>query len=152
MLVLRLAEHFAERASEWILSGILVTLGISVLLMNHDVWSLPPYHGLAALMPQWLCGALSTAIGLARICALYVNGTRRRSPHLRALGAFLAGFFWLQLTLGLLAAPQWALSAAIVPWLFVAEVWNVYRAARDARLSDMRFRPVEGVVPDARGT
>lgn len=149
MIFLRLSEHFADRASEWVLSGCLLTIGLNVLLMDSAIWQSPVYASLATLLPQYVCGALALSIGLGRVIALYINGTRRRSPHARAIGAFFAVFFWLQLALGLLAAPTVAFSAAIVPWLLVAEIWNVHRAARDARLSDMRMWPVEGAAPDA---
>lgn len=145
MPLMRIAEHFSERVSEWILSGMLVTWGLQCLHVPAEFWNDPIYAGIAKIMPKTMFGVVALSLGLGRMVALYINGAKRRTPHARAVGAFLSCFLWMQLTLGLLSAGS-ALGNSIIPWVFVAEMWNVYRAARDARLADMKLWPVEGAI------
>lgn len=147
--ILRISEHFAERATEWIMSGMLLTWGVNCLITSDQVWNDPVYQGIAKMMPKEWFGFLAIAIACGRIIALYINGTRQKSPHARAVFSFLAVFPWFQLLLGFLDSDRAGLGIAVVPWLIAAEVWNVYRAARDARLSDMNFVAIEGIRPSA---
>lgn len=139
-MLISLHEHFPIRVTDWLLSAILFSWGLTVLFLRPDVWALPTYSGLASVASQFTWAAVAIAVGLARLGALFVNGAVRRSPHLRGLGAFVAIFIWVQLSLGLMFSDAAGASVAVYPWLAFADIFNVYRAARDARASDNRAR------------
>lgn len=135
-MLISLHEHFRVRATDWLLSAILFSWGLNILAMKPEVWSLPIYSGLASIAPQQTWSIYAIGLGLVRIGALFVNGAIQRSPHARMIGAFLAIFIWVQISLGLIASNASGDGVSIFPWLAFADAFNCYRAARDARESD----------------
>jgi hypothetical protein len=103
-------------------------------------WSQPVYSGLARLGSANTWAFFAFCLGALRLAALTINGAWRPSPHLRAAGAFLACFMWLQISLGVMTADVKAAELAIFPWLLLADIYNVFRASSDARVSDDRAR------------
>jgi len=140
MVILKLTKTFPVRVCEWLLSGIMVSWGISVWNHSNQAWNTPAYSGLSRIADQHSWGAIICTIGILRLCALVRNGGWRPSPHLPAAGAFLACFAWLQLSLGFLTADLVSAGIAIYPWLLLADIYNVFRASSDARISDERAR------------
>lgn len=136
MMILKLQTHFPLRVADWLTAGILLSWGIACLNIEPAVWSLPIYSGLRTFASQETWGTLSTVLGATRMIALFINGSMRRTPHIRALGAFFTVFIWLQLTLGMFVSATPTIAIAIYPWLCLADMYNVYRAAQDARESD----------------
>lgn len=137
-MLVSLHEHFKIRVTDWLLSAILLSWGFALFAVDPRVWDLPTYTGLSRIASQYCWAAAASMIGAARIAALFINGAIRRSPHLRCIGAFLAIFIWVQLSLGLLYSDLVGPGIAIWPWLAFADMFNVYRAAMDARASDHR--------------
>lgn len=140
MVILKLTKTFPVRVCEWLLAGIMVSWGIAAWNHTDDRWADPVYSGLARIADQHAWGAIVCTIGLLRVAALVRNGGWRPSPHLRAMGAFLACFAWLQISLGLFAAELVTTGIAVYPWLLLADIYNVFRASSDARESDERAR------------
>ena len=91
-------------------------------------------------------------VGAFRLAALFVNGAVRRSPHVRWAGAFLSCFVWLTLSFAMFLAEVVSIAVVIYPWLLMAESYNVYRAAQDARASDFKAKAARGTLVDAAGT
>lgn len=142
MVIVKLTKTFPVRVCEWLLAGMMVSWG--VVMWNHDAaqFSNPAYSGLSRIADQHAWGAIVCSIGLLRLAALFRNGGWRPSPHLRAGGAFLACFVWLQISLGFMSAESVTTGIAIYPWLLLADIYNVFRATSDARDSDDRARMV----------
>lgn len=143
-MMVSLHEHFPLRITDWLLSAIMLSWGLTLIAVDPQVWALPTFSGLNWIASQLACAAVATVIGLARIAALIVNGAIRRSPHLRLIGAFLSIFIWVQLSLGVLYSELVGPGIAIFPWLAIADLFNVYRAAEDARASDDRAKRLHG--------
>lgn len=148
-MILKLQDHFAVRVADWLVAGCLVSWGMALLGAPAEIWNHPIHSELAKLGSQTFWGAFAMALGTVRLGALFVNGAVRRTPHLRALGAFLTLFIWSQLLLGLLASTLPSNAAIFYPWLLLADMYNVYRAAQDAKFSDLRARALEGAAKDA---
>lgn len=138
MMILSLQKTFPIRVTEWLLAGIMFSWSIVCWQVSASEWDTPFYAGLAVLGDANTWAFFAFVIGAGRIAALAINGAWRPSPHLRAAGAFLACFMWLQITLGIMAADLTAFGMAIYPWLLIADIYNVFRASHDARLSDER--------------
>jgi hypothetical protein len=136
-MLISLHEHFKVRVMDWLLSAILLSWGFTLFSVDPRIWALPTYSGLHfASQTTW--AVVATGIGLARLIALFINGSLRRSPHARLIGAFLTIFIWVQLSLGIFYGDIVGPGIAVFPWLAFADMFNVYRAAMDARTSDNR--------------
>ncbi len=143
MMIVKLQQHFPLRVTDWLLGGILTTWGLVCLSLPASSWELTTYAGLRPLASQMQWGIVALGIGFARMIALFVNGALRRTPHLRGVGAFLSVFIWLQLSFALFNTEIATIGIAIYPWLFLADIYNVYRASQDARDSDMRWKALQ---------
>lgn len=137
-----LADHFPARRSEWVLAGMMVLWG-SLLLAPGPIFNQSPaWAMLAAWAPEAVWGWSAVLIGCFRLLALLINGTfykswyGRWSPHVRGLASFLSCFIWLQLSIGLLAAPYLTTGLAVYPGLLLLDLMNVVAAASDAGKMD----------------
>lgn len=148
MMIVRLQSHFGLRVCDWLLACLTGSVGFALLNLPPDVWNQPSLVGLRQFASQGAWGGTLIVLGSARLIALVINGAMRRTPHVRGLGAFLTCFVWTELSLGLLAFGGWTIAIGIFPWLLIADLYNVYRAAQDARASDNRASSV--VLRDAR--
>lgn len=140
MMIVKLTKTFPVRVMEWLLAGIMLSWSIVCWQLTPVEWQSPVYVGMARLADANTWAFFAFWIGLLRLACLTINGAWRPSPHLRAAGAFLACFMWLQITLGAMAADLRITAIAIYPWLLLADIYNVFRASHDARLSDERAR------------
>jgi hypothetical protein len=138
-MLISLHEHFKIRITDWLVSAILLSWGFALFAVRPEVWALPTFSGLRMWnTSQQFWATLTTCVALIRIGSLFVNGAVRRSPHLRGFGAFLSVFVWFQLSLGIMFGDMVGPAVAIFPWLMLADIFNVYRAAGDARGADER--------------
>lgn len=135
-MLVSLHDHFPIRVTDWLLSAILFCWGLTLFSIHPTVWDLPIYDGLNDIAAQNTWASVATVIGLARLVALFINGTVRRSPHLRLIGAVLSGLIWLQVSMSLMFSDMSTAAAAIYPWLALADAFNGYRAAKDAGTAD----------------
>lgn len=140
MMILKLTKTFPIRVMEWLLAGIMFSWSIVCWKLTPAEWASPLYSGMARLADANTWAFFAFWIGATRLAALAINGAWRPSPHLRAAGAFLACFVWLQISLGMMTANITATGIAVFPWLLLADIYNVFRASHDARVSDDRAR------------
>ena len=143
-----LRETFPARASEWALGAMLFNWSV-VLSLNPTLFEEGrSYSELARWMSQdawvWLC----LAVGGARLLVLAINGAWRRSPHARAIAAFVSCFFWFQITLGMIGAGTWSTGLAIYPVLFMLDAFNAIRSMGEAGFSDAIHKRVGKNGPD----
>lgn len=132
-MVVDLGRHFAVRASEWALAGMAAGYGVALLWPGDTFGLSPAYSFMGALATEETWGLAALTIGLIRLVALFVNGTYRRSPYIRAGTAFLCVGLWTAIALGLSAGDAHAPAPELVvyPVLTALDVWNVYRSMRD---------------------
>ena len=151
MMVVKLSKSFPIRVTEWLLAGIMLSWSIACWNLRPADWHSPLYAGLTRIADNDTWAFFAFWIGVIRLAALTINGAWRPSPHLRAAGAFLACFMWLQIALGIFTSAVSSVSIAIYPWLLLADIYNVFRASHDARLSDDRAKAAQsrGVVKGA---
>lgn len=131
-----LRETFPTRASEWAVGLMLFNWSL-VLTFNDGLFiGRESYSMLAAIAPQSWWAAACLTIGGGRLIVLGINGMWRRTPHLRAAGAFLSCFFWFEIAVGMAASGVWATGMAIYPVLFLLDVYNAMRVANEAGRTD----------------
>ena len=128
---------FEARMSEWALSISIVLWGLIVLNEPGRFEGSRAYGDFLYLMPQTAWGLGAFMIGASRLMVLFFNGLLRRSPHLRAITAFMSCFLWMQISLGLFAADGFT-ALAMYPVALGMDIVNVMRAAREAGIVDTR--------------
>lgn len=143
MIAVRLPSHFPARATEWMLASMKLSWGL-ILLSPADIFALPNMRAMPNIAPQAVWGWVGVIAGMAHLTALYVNGTRRRSPHLRAFCSWIGSMFWFEVMLGMYESGVPSTGWAIYPWMFAFSTYNITRAMGDARLSDIRARETIG--------
>lgn len=139
---MRLPSHFPVRATEWFLAAMKTSWGV-LLLLAPDIFTAQPTAPLFtgfSFFPQVLWGWIALTAGTFHLGALYVNGTRRRSPHVRGFCSGVGTVFWSLVLYGLIKTGVLNTGLAIYPWFVAFSVYNIVRAMHDAGLSDQRAR------------
>lgn len=131
MLIYDLKKHFPPRAVEWLISGLLLSWGISVLMQPGMFESNPAFHYMTMIGGQIHWGLCALIVGSARGVALFVNGAWRRTPIIRIFAAFISAFIWTQILIGLLHSPIPTTALAFFPWFIAADFYSVFRAGAD---------------------
>jgi hypothetical protein len=136
MLILRIPTptHFRVRALEWGLSAVLVSSG-AIMFDSYRTLDAPLFSQLRVWGDDYFWGTVFLVVGIARLAALYVNGSWVPSPWVRMITAVFSAIIWSLITLGLFAQNNAYLLLAIFPWFVLADIYSVGRAAADARLS-----------------
>lgn len=135
-----LRETFPARASEWALATILLNWS-TILYLNPTLFAtVPSFSIISEIAPQPVWLALCGLAGGARLVILLINGAWRRSPHARAVGAFVSCFFWFEISVGLFLAGTWGTGLAVYPVLLLLDSFNVLRAGGEAGLSDDKHK------------
>lgn len=128
-------KSFDVRLSEWGLALVMLLVG-SILLGPDELFSRPSFDLLARVASEDVWGWGTLAIGASRLVVLLINGAWRRSPHMRALTAFASVFVWTQFSLSLMASAQFTTGLAVYPVFVLMDIYIVFRAAIEARMSD----------------
>lgn len=135
----RLADAFFPRLLEWQAAFVMLAGGL-LMLVNEDLF-LDSYVGYD-LMLRWAAqaswGWYALTLGLVRIAVLLVNGAWRKSPHARAVAAFLSCSVWFPLYVSMSAAAGWGVVFA--GGMLIGDLLNIVRTARDARVVDETYR------------
>ncbi|KAF0675061.1 hypothetical protein [Profundibacterium mesophilum] len=80
--------HGRGRAAEWITSAVLAVIGITLLMPGETMGVSSSYAGFRSLgVSDGVLGVAVLVVGAVRLTALYINGSWRRTPLLRAVGA-----------------------------------------------------------------
>ena len=124
-----LKTTFDARASEWALAVATLLLGVS-FVFNETLFVDSGWRALAQFASQETWGFVCTTLGALRLLVLLINGAWWRSPHLRALMAFLSCFVWWQMSSDLV--PNFALGFALLPPILALDAYNAIRAGREA--------------------
>lgn len=137
MILAHIRHSFRARKSEWGLALSTMLWGLIVLNEPGRFAESRAYSDFLHLMSQNAWGMAAFTIGSIRLTVLFFNGLLRRSPHLRALTAFMSCFLWMQISLGLYAADGFT-GLAMYPVALGMDIFNVLRAAREAGMIDTR--------------
>lgn len=131
-VIARELRYGATRWAEVWLSCLMVAIGYG-LLDEGNTFDWPSWSYIARYVDEDTCGWISLIAGVVRLVALYVNGSRRRSPIVRIAGAVGGYLFFGGLALGFWMTPgPTVLGSYIFAILSLAELHATGRAARDA--------------------
>lgn len=149
MSIQSLRETFEARASEWMLTGAVLSLAV-VFFANEAMFWRDSFEGLRDINKSRLFWAfLFTIVGLIRLTVLIVNGAYWRTPHFRAAAAFFCTGIWFVLCAGFVR--NGSVLIALVPWIFFLDAYNTRRAAREAGKSEFIQRYLKKKQDSADG-
>lgn len=135
MLFLHVKKHFGARTSEWMLAGIMLSIGL-ILLRTEDTFSTSPaYVGMARIASEqtWAIGC--TIVGVLRLVALTINGLWVPTTyHLRSAASFVSCFIWTQIMVGAMTSGIAGLGIAVFPWILLWDIITCHRTAVDYRM------------------
>lgn len=127
-------KHFQARFAEWFNAGILFSWGAYVILhpgMMTDPRVSALWQGLLRVAAQETWGMLALIVGFARMAALYVNGSHRRTPMVRLIASFFSAFILTQIVVGLFNGDGPNTGRIIYPALILADIYSAFRASAD---------------------
>jgi hypothetical protein len=154
ILLQKMKRHFEARAIEWGMAGWAVTWGLQILL-NPEVFTHPDtaslnlhmLHTLEWLMPPSVAatflGTLAVCIGLARAIALWVNGAWCQTPLVRVITSALSAFVVSNIVFSLMQGPP-TLGLVTYSWLFAADCFSGFRAAKDYKILRDQLQYIRG--------
>lgn len=148
-MVASFRETFPSRASEWATASMLFLWAI-VLAQNPDLFYRPGsvFRPLTDIASQGTWAWLCLVAGLGRLASLGINGAWRRTPHLRALTAFVTAGFWFLISVGIITSGNGTTGLAIYPVLFLLDAYNVIRSMGDAGSADRFYSEAHRNGPD----
>lgn len=129
---------FNDRGLEWFSAFVMLGWGVTLGLPGETLAG-PSFaaFGRFGITEEVWAGVFS-AVGLARVVALYINGQWPRSPHIRMVGSLFGAISWSQVaylitvsTYGTTGTP--ATGTAVYTLLALADLIGIARAAFDAR-------------------
>jgi hypothetical protein len=144
ILLHRMKRHFEARAIEWGMSGWALTWGIQALI-NPEVFNDPVLfplnadmlHTLELLMPHstaaTFIATLAICVGSARAIALWINGAWCQTPMIRVITSALSAFVVSNIVFSLMQGPP-SLALVTYSWLFAADCFSGFRAAKDYKI------------------
>jgi hypothetical protein len=150
-LIVHVRENFARvfvgRMIEWEHSIMLMLFGLVLIDQPELFGAAASYSFFRAMYDSYaFWGLAALSVGAIRFAVLLVNGTIRRSPHLRAALAMMTAFFWFAAAYGAVVSdkltPLTVISASFFGWQFVIFMICI----RYAKLEDIK------AVPNARQT
>lgn len=128
----------SDRDIEWFSAFVMVAWGLTMALPG-DTLSQPgfiAFHRFGLTESFWTF--TFSAIGGARLIALYINGRWPRSPHIRMAGALFGALSWAQISVLLYQSAEInglpiSTGCAVYALLAAFELFSIQRAAFDAR-------------------
>ncbi len=128
-----MTSYSKTRSVEWLLAAMMVAWGLGLLLPGNTM-ELPAYRLLGAIAPESVWSAWSLSIGAVRMAALYINGSYRRTPLIRATCSLLGAMWWVVLGYCFFTAAPAPYAAGLMwfPVLVAFEGYSVARGAQDS--------------------
>lgn len=133
-----LRETWRERAMEWLCAAGQTAWGLIVIRAPESI-SRPYFQALTKIsagmgLPDVFWGWAAFLNGLILgLVVLFINGSWRRTPLLRQLGATFRLLVWACLLFGALSVGHASPSSAIAAMLFLMEANSIAFAAADGR-------------------
>lgn len=127
--------YASTRALEVTLASMMLVCGY-ILLLPHDTFELPHYSILKLHISEEAGALVFLCTGALRLAALWVNGSRKKTPLLRMAGCLVGSSFWATAAVAMWQAHHVAaafpLLFAVSLVLFAAEFYSALRCAADA--------------------
>ena len=148
MIVVRLPTptHFKARQFEWGMGLLLLVWAVNIAVVPA-AFDQPTFGAIRSVASPLVWTVICCAIAALRLGALYINGTWRASPFIRAGTAALSGLFWTALALGLWASRLPNTGVPIYLGVASFDLYGAYQASKDARVAWDRSREAARADP-----
>lgn len=100
-------DHAGVRFTEWLGAAPLMGVGYVLYAQPEALYSTPSFATLATWAESGAWSNVLMACALARLVALFINGTFKQFPHsplIRFVASCIAAWFWLLFTVGIYTA------------------------------------------------
>ena len=132
--------HFRLRQSSWYMAGVNFGIGIAMVVNPGMLTDNPGASIYFAHLVEWVSPAawrnLFLFIGIARLGALYVNGTFRSiwwTPHVRLAASCLSFLIWVQFATSLIMSGIVSIGTVLYSMTAMIELFNIAVAATETR-------------------
>lgn len=143
-------SHFKHRFAEWIVGIALLLWGTIVLFSAGLFESTDIFQNMQKLASQEFWGFVAMFVGGLRIVFLVINGTWRRSAHLRAIGSGLSACIWGAIWSSYATLDNVVPNLATIGALLALDIYSLWFAAADAKHSDLRTKEDKQIVREVR--
>lgn len=108
------------------------------------------YDFIGQYVTEKQAGIIGIIVGMARLFALWVNGSKKRSPMFRVIGSVGGALFWAALGYGFWSQPELPINTTsiMVPLALVFVCSEVHSSGRAARAAYIYWRFKEVRSPD----
>jgi heme exporter protein D len=130
-------NHFSTRFGEWVGGFGLLLWGLLCLSNEAIFKTVPVFISMAEDAPYYVWGGLAASVGILRIVFLIINGTWKRSAHLRAIGAGLSALVLATVFFGYAGSEYPPPSLGLIFPLLALDLKSLWSAAGEAKHSDL---------------
>lgn len=150
MTLSRFSTSFPRRKSEWLLSVVMLGLGVIYTINPQLFGQRPFFHTMAEIMPQPSWAMLCLGAGGARFVALVVNGSVvPLTPAVRVFTGAASFGIWITLTWAAIHSDIAGQTLALWPAFMAFEIFNIQEAATEWAAASP---PKSSEVSNAHGT
>jgi hypothetical protein len=141
-LFLELRTYFKPRKTEWLSGAAILIWGLIALQQQFLFETFPMYISMAYIADPviWTYGAIF--IGFIKLLFLVINGSWKRSVHLRTIGSCMSISFWFAILLAYLNVPYITPIIVLILVIIIADIIALLDSAAEAKHSDIK----KGVV------
>jgi hypothetical protein len=132
--------YFKLRFAEWV-SGVCILIWGLLALINEPIFSIiPVFMSMAETLPYYVWGGLATLAGTIKIIFLIINGSWRRSTHLRVFGSMISVFCWGAILINFITIDYISPNIALAFALVSADIFSLWYASAEAKEADLVYR------------
>lgn len=128
------------------------------VLLHPEVFSLSlfavfSHRVMFDIDPAIFWGALTTLVGLVRLCALFVNGAYSRTPLIRLGTSLVSAFVWSQLVIAFWLVDQPNTGLVMYTYAVLMDLISAYRASCDVAIAEgVRIAAKSGAKTGAKSS
>lgn len=156
MLIREIPKHFDARQLEWF-NALQLFLWGSYVIVHPFVMNTETFAGFRELTPSRANPAIFWGVqlllfGAAQALALYLNGSRARTPVIRMVCSAFSAYLWYSVSRAFWGSPVSTTAVTMYPVLVLQNVVSMYRAACDAVISEFAHRVTKMGVSASGGS
>lgn len=132
VIIQDIISHASVRKLEWIMTGMMIHLGIIFVQPGDLFLGRPAFHVLAQFATANSWGLLFLVFGLIRLVVLIMNGTHiKQSSEIRLFLSAISFIILCMWIWGIDSSNATATGGAVYKWLALGELANVWQSSAD---------------------
>lgn len=136
--------YFKQRFAEWVSGTAIFIWGYLILGVGPQFNTVPIFISMNNMAPYYIWATYAMFVGFTKILFLLINGTWRRSVHLRTIGSVLSVTLWAALLISYIGASYVTPNSALVGALISADIFALWNSSAEAKRSDLTGGIIRG--------